>query len=224
MRLASTIRDIATPTKSERNWVLDESNTWLYVIDQLLESAGWLPPWIDREGLLISEFWENPENKRVELSISDDPRTATIALGASLLEDTYGVPNEFTFIATDFDPDETSTPVVGSGIAKRSNTNIGPSSQEARGRVVASVVRVDAADQEALEAIADRIFLNSVTPAKTLCVEIVPQPLPWHRGIVEVTSRGLGIQQERYMIREWRLPLDGQNASLVMDRIDGILR
>ena len=225
MQIDAAVFDIATPTRSAREWVIDNDNTWLLIIDQLLESAGWIPPWTNRDGVLTSETWENPADKPIEMVATDDPRTSIIALGAGLKDDTWGVPNEFTFIATDFDPTATTTPVVGDGIVKRSNLNIGPSSQEARGRVVATVMRVDAADQASLEAIADRIFINRITPAKTLCLEVCPQPLPWHRGIVQVTSSDLGIEGETYMIREWSLPLDvdGNDARLVLDRVDGLL-
>ena len=223
MNVSQDIFNIPTPTKSARQWVIHENTTWLLIIDQLLESAGYLPPWTDRRGNLVSEEWVDPSAKPPELILTDASRTSNIALGASTRDDTYGVPNEFTFIATDFDPENTETPVLGNGIVKRSNLDRGPASQNVRGRVVASVQYVDAADQASLELIADREFLRSVTPARTLCLDIAPQPLPWHRGIVEVTISDLGIEREKYMVRSWTLPLDGADANLVMDKIDGVL-
>ena len=217
------LQAISVPLKSDRQWIIDENTTWLLIIDQLLESAGWLPPWVNRDGVLTSAPWVAPSpGAQIELVLDDDPRTSVVALGAANKIDTYGVPNLFTYIATDFDPDATDTPVEGNGITTRANLDVGPSSQQARGRVIASVVRVDAVDQASLEAIADRDFLASVTPAKTLCLEVAPQPLPWHRGIVEVTINDLGIVGERFMVREWSMPLDGGDCRIVLDGISDV--
>ena len=213
---------IATLVRSDRQWVIDESTTWLLVIDQLLESAGWLPPWTNRDGTLTSQAWVSPINAPAELILDDDARTTVIQLGATTKLDTYGVPNKFTYISTDFNPDETQTPVVGNGITVRDNLSVGPSSQEARGRIIASVVRIDAADQQSLEDFADRDFLASITPAKTLCLNIAPQPIPWHRGIVDVTISDLDIIDQKYMIRNWTIPLDGADCYVVLDGIDAL--
>lgn len=211
-------RPIVGEVISDRQWILDEDITWLLIIDQLLEMVGWRPPWVNEEGNLTSDRWENPEFLATDLVLTDDSRISNISLGASNKLDVFGVPNRWVFIRSDFDP-ESEPPVVDNGIVVRNNENIGPSSQNARGRIASQVMRVDVADQAALEAFADRLTLRDRLPAKTLCVDICPQPMPWHRGIVDVTLRDLGYESERFIMRSWSLPLDGGDASIMMDGI-----
>ena len=223
LRRSPVLLGIETPLKSDRQWIIDENTTWLLVIDQLLESVGWLPPWTDREGSLTSAPWVAPSVSAVpDLVLDDNPRTSVVALGASHREDVFGVPNLVTYIATDFDPDATVTPTEGNGLVTLANVDSGPSSQQARGRVLASVVRVDAADQASLEAIAQRDFLALVTPAKTICLDIAPQPIAWHRGLVELTITDLGIVGERFLIRDWSIPLDGGDCRITMDGLSDV--
>ena len=213
-------RPITGALLSDRQWIVGEDVTWLLIIDQLLEMVGWRPPWVNEDGNLTSDVWVNPDLLNPDLVLTDDSRTSNVTLGASNKLDVYGVPNRWVFIRSDFDPVVTSAPTDGDGIVVRDNPALGPSSQAVRGRIASQVMRVDVVDQAALEAFADRVVLQDRIPAKTLCVEICPQPLPWHRGTVDVSLAEFGFGSERFLIRSWSLPLDGGDASLVMDGIE----
>lgn len=204
---------------SNRQWVIDENTTWLLIIDQLLEMVGWRPPWIDRDGFLTSDRWVSPGVLPIELELHDRFPTTVITLGSSLKNDVFGVPNNWVFIRNDIDP-SIDAPSSGAGIEVRNNISAGPSSQIARGRVVSSVVRADVTDQQALSDLADRVVLQDSVPSQTLCLDIAPQPIPWHRGLIEVTIEDLGFNKERFLCRSWNLPLDGADASLVLDGLE----
>ena len=201
-----------------RQWVIGEDTTWLLIIDQLLEMAGWRPPWVDESGTLTSEPWRDPNELPADLTLTTT-RDSVVALGASNQQNLFGTPNNWVFIRSDFDPEQEAPTVENGGIVVRRNTDRGPSSVQARGRVVSSVERVDAIDVAALRAYADRAVTMDVTPARSLCLDVAPQPPPWHRGIVDVTINDLGVVSERYLVASWSLPLDGGDMSLTMDSL-----
>lgn len=221
IRRAAVLSDLATPTLTSRQWLLDDSTTWLGVIDQLLESAGWLPPFTDEYGLLSSRPYRSPGAGAADLVLTDDSESSVVGLGAKLSVETYGVPNQFVFYSSNVGAGVVS-PVEGAGVVYRTNQSVGDSSVNARGWDLVAVFEVDAADQAALEAYADRVFVELVSPARSLCVSVAPQPLPWHRGTVDVSLAGLGIEAERFLVRSWVLPLDGRDASLVLDSVAGL--
>ena len=195
---------------AQRIWSIDEDTTWLLVIDQMLEAAGWRPPWITADGDLTSDRWRDPIDLEAEMRLTDGD-ASNVALGASNKADTFGVPNHWVFIQVVYDD---AHPV---NVVTRDNVSDGPSSQEVRGRLVTSVQHVDVVDAQALEDFADRTVLADVLPQRTLCLDVAPQPLPWHRGLVEVTISDLDIDKEKHLVRSWVLPLDGADASLILD-------
>ena len=195
---------------TQRIWPIDQDVTWLLIIDQMLEAAGWRPPWITADGDLTSDRWRDPLSLDAEMVISDGD-ASSIALGASNKADTYGVPNRWVFVQVVHYVDD---PV---NVVTRDNISDGPSSQEARGRLVTSVQHVDVVDLSALEDFADRAVLADTLPQRTLCLDVAPQPLPWHRSVVEATISDLGLDQDKHLIRSWVLPLDGADASLILD-------
>ena len=224
-----TQRPLPGQVPSQRQWVIGEETTWLLITDQLLEMAGWRPPWVDENGFLTSEPWRNSGGDRyVDILAADLNLTATkesvISLGATNKEELFGTPNYWVFIRSDFDPESNAPSVENGGIIVAQNPDDGPSSIQARGgRVVPSVQRVDAEDAAALREYADRAILMDRTPAKSLCLEVAPFPPPWHRGIADVTIEDLGIRSERFLIASWTLPLDGGDMSLTMDSISNII-
>ena len=212
-------RQIVGTVPSDRQWVIDENTTWLLVIDRLLEMVGWRPPWVDSDGNLTSDRWVDPRLLPIDITLNDLPSASVITLGTSNKLDTFGVPNHWVFIRNDFDPEVSGAPSLEDGIVVRNNLDAGPSSQQARQRIVSSVQRVDVADQTSLELYADRVVLQDTIPSANLCLDIAPRPLPWHRGIASVTIRELGIVEDIFLISSWTLPLDGADAKLVMDGI-----
>ena len=212
-------RSISGAVPSDRQWVIDEDITWLLIMDQLLEMVGWRPLWVDQDGFVTSDLWIDPRALPVDLFLDDLPGESVVTIGSSNKLDTFGVPNHWVFIRSDFDPVASEAPAPGAGIEIRENLDTGPSSQLVRQRIVSSVQRVDVADQEALRLYADRTVLHDTIPSRTLCVQVSPQPIPWHRGVVDVTVRDLGIVGEKHLISSWTLPLDGADASLVMEGI-----
>ena len=212
----------ADPSLVDRVWPIGNESTWLLIIDQILQGARWLPPWFDEAGVLTSRPYVSPEDLPVSLVLNDDGRTSTVGLGAKLTEESWGLPNEFVYVWANIDFG--GAPTVGNGLLRRRNLSTGASSITERGYVVTEVVDIQADSLEAFAVAADRHYVAAVSPQRSLCLEIAPQPIPWHRGIAEVTLKDLGIYGEKFLIRSWKLPLgfDGGDASLVLDSVAGL--
>lgn len=210
-------RPVIAETPDERQWIIDDATTWHLVIDDLLEMAGFRPPWIDADGFLTSDLFEDPATADlpVELAVTDDADVSNLGTGATAKLDTWGVPNRWRFINTAVDD-----PTEGAGILTIDNLADGPTSRAGRGgRVVPRTVRVDVADQRALQEYAQRVVVQDRTPQAVRCIEVAPQPPPWHRALITVTSAGFDLTAAKHLGRSWDLPFNGEDLQVVAEAL-----
>jgi hypothetical protein len=191
---------------STRSWPLDEANTTLRIINDLLGAINYRGLYVDRNGIFRSEPYRPPaERAPVWHYDAGSPRTI---IGEVIEEeiDLFSIPNWWVFIRDD--PAQ-AVPTEGDGIHTVLNYADGPTSISARGRVITRVVRLDAADQASLVAAGNQIVGEDRQPYAHLSFTAVPNPLHWHADSVRITSADLGLTSDIFGEQSWSLPLDG---------------
>ena len=128
--------------------------------------------------------------------------------------DYFDVPNRW--IAVRQNNIEGSTPVEGDGLHTFVNQLDGPTSVEARGRVITGpLLLLDAADQSALEAAVQQQAAADMSVPTTIELSLpVPNPLHWHFDRCNVIDPALGLHQ--VLVTKWVLPLAPSTADQTM--------
>ena len=151
--------------------VLAEAREWdagvsrLSVANELLREINYNPVWFDESGAAVLEPVSVPEASAIEHTLDiGDPETMVLP-EISRETDIYGAAN--VFIVTCANPDKT-----GNMSATAVNNNPqSPLSVSRRGRRICAHVRVDnIADQDALQAYADRLRDESMITGETIQV------------------------------------------------------
>ena len=191
---------------------VDQKNTTLLIVNELLAAIGYGPLWIDRDGrarsgpltATTSSMW----------AYSADSATTTVGETRTQTADFWGVPNRWVFVRNG----TTTAPSEGSGVYTVENVSDGESSQTGRGRVINRVEFLDAVDQTALEAQGDEIVAADRRVVSTISMQVAPNPEHWHADRVTYTDSALGVSGE-FKVVEWRLPLDGSDMSLELEAV-----
>jgi hypothetical protein len=197
------------PIPADRLWPLDEKNTYLLIVNELLDACGRRGVWIDWNGRARLERYVSPEDREPEhaydttsaTSIVDDedPRRMTQNLGT--------VPTDWVFYRDD---PELGLPEVDDGIYEVHTDPGEPTSSIARGRIVRRVVKLDVADHDALVAAGDRIVAADRNVAREFEFSTGPNPLHWHFDVLELTDHELpDVDRLKVVSTWWKLPLDG---------------
>jgi hypothetical protein len=196
---------IAKTLSTTRVWQLDEKNTNLAIINDLLSAIGYRGLWCDQTGRFRSEPWESPVTRATTYDYLADTTASILNPGADLTRDLHEIPNVAVFIRDDPDPGA-SIPIEGNGIYIKTNQSSSATSIDERGReVVAGPFRVDVADQESLERYGDRRFEVMTQPKEYLDVVTGPNLLQWHADVVRLTWSLLGYNLRRFTVINWEL-------------------
>lgn len=200
---------VSKTLNSTKVWLLDERNTNLRIINDLLQSIGYRGLYMGRNGALRSEPWVSPAQRATIWDYDADSDLSVLDPIAEQQVDWHEVPNVAVFIRDDPDP-ALSLPTEGDGIYTITNQSDGPASIDMRGfQVVAGPYRVDAADQASLVTYGDRIWEGLQEPREGLQVATSPNPLHWHAEVVRLSWSALGYTSQRFTEISWELPLDG---------------
>ena len=191
---------------------LDQKNTTLLIVNELLASIGYGPLWIDRDGRARSG--PLTATTATMWAYSADSDTTTVGETRTQTADFWGVPNRWVFVRNG----TTTAPSEGSGVYTVENVSDGESSQTGRGRVINRVEFLDAVDQTALEAQGDEIVAADRRVVSTISMQVAPNPEHWHADRVTYTDSALGVSGE-FKVVEWRLPLDGSDMSLELEAV-----
>lgn len=202
------------------NFMIKQEMTWLKVIDRLLDIAGWRPAWVNRDGFLTSEPWVNPTTLNKELTLDDTQGRSAIGLGATFKQDAFFATNRWHFTQSNVTPGETPS-VENGGIVIVENEDDGPAAIKTRGYTRNAIYDIVVADNQSLQHYADRQIVADTIPVRQLCLKVKQMPFPWHRGIVEVTHKQLGIVAEKFFLRSWSLPMNGDDADIVLEAFEG---
>lgn len=205
----------STVALAARSWPLDERNTTLRIINELLSSISYTPLFVDRTGAFCSKP-ALPLEGQAPVWHYDTTSPRTI-VGQEVSEeiDLFAIPNRWIFVRDD--PAQ-AAPVEGDGIYTVLNATDGPTSIAERGRVITRLVRLDAADQTALIAQGNAIVRDDRQPLAIMRFTGVPNPLHWHDDAITFTAPELGLEAVSFGEQSWSLPLDGSDMTHVVRR------
>jgi hypothetical protein len=193
--------EAAATIAAAQAWPIDQSTTTLGIINELLAAVGYVGLYMDRTGTARSEPWIDPA-LRSTVWTYDAAADGTTIEAINTDQDLFEVPNRWVFVNQNDD-----TPSAGSGLYTVVNQSDGVASTDSRGRTISKIVRVDAADQTALETIGDAVVINDRLP--TLRVELTsgPVPLHWHETTLSVTAATVGLTGAALAEESWRFDL-----------------
>lgn len=203
-----------TTMPSARVWPIDDNTTWLTVVNDLLASVGYQGIWSDWYGRLRCEPYTSPAERAAEWVYTGDGATSQLSVVRTITRDYFDTPNRW--IAVRQNNIEGPTPEEGNGVFTYINELVGPTSVEARGRVItAPLIMVDAADQAALEtAVFQRASADMSVPTTIELGLPVANPLHWHFDRCYVVDSALGIHD--VLVTRWVLPLAPSTADMTM--------
>lgn len=169
----------ATVAPGPRAWVLDDTTTWLTIVNNLLASIGYQGIWADWDGRLRCEPYIVPQDRDIEWTYSTDPATTMLSNDRTISRDYFDAPNRWVFYRTNLA--DGTAPVEGDGIWTYQNDSIGDTSVEARGGlVITKTLGIDAADQAALMATGQITIAADMDIPEVHNVKSFPNPLHWH--------------------------------------------
>lgn len=202
---------------SSRSWAFDDHTTWLNIINDLAGSVGYQGVWSDWDGRIRVQPYLTPSDRSVEWVYDNGPDTSMLDPKRKVIRDWFDVPNRWVYF-WDKDPAETP-PVIGAGIYVYVNQFNGPTSVEARGRIVsAKPEQVTAVDQTALISRAQRSIDADMRLKTTYEVETFTNPAHWHFDRMLLADSELGPIADTLSVK-WSLPLDGSNMSHEWSRL-----
>lgn len=201
----------STVLPSARQWLLDESTTWLGIVNDLLASIGYQGIWSDWDGRLRVQQYVSPSSRSPEWVYDVDGSTSMLTLGRTIERDFYRAPNRWVFYRSN--NVDGAAPVEGNGLYTVVNQADGPTSIEARGgRVISKPVPLDVADQGSLVKAGQRIVDDDMAVNAKLTVGVAPNPLHWHMDVVTVNDPDVAPAGPA-LVTKWTLPLDGGDGA-----------
>lgn len=207
---------IASTLPAAMTWPIDQENTTLKIINELLARIGYRPLWCDREG----RFCSVPITPMVTKSPmwaydADSEYTTTVGEQRTANADFFAAPNRWVFIRDDAGE---AIGAEGSGIYTVANATSGPTSQAGRGRTINKIERLQAASQAALIAQGDAIVAADIRLAASIDLSVQTNPEHWHDDVVTYSDAMLGAGG-KWAVAEWRLDLGGAPMSLQLESI-----
>ena len=197
---------------SARTWPIDENTTWLTIVNDLLGAVGYAGAWSDWDGKIRCTPYANPGDRAPEWLYDVEDATSMLTSRRTLSDDYFDAPNRW--VAVRSNNVDGPAPVEGNGIWTWQNDTNGPTSVQARGRVItAPILQLDVADQTALIAAAQQQIDADRRRRTSVAVGTSPNPLHWHFDRVAVADPAMGSALLDVLCTSWTLPLDGGDMS-----------
>lgn len=159
----------ATFPEAREDW--DIGTSYLEIINQLLDEINYNPLWFNQNGVAILEPASVPDASSIEHTFDNSNVKSLMIPQITRVNDLYNAPNVFICVCSNADKS-------AGMVATSSNTNPqSPLSTVARGRSIATVIRVDnCADQAELQAYADRMRNESMITGETIQIQTALLP------------------------------------------------
>lgn len=206
----------AATMPAARVWPIDDNTTWLTVVNDLLASVGYAGIWSDWYGRLRCEAYTSPRDRAAEWVYLGEGGTTASQLSVQRVvnHDYFDTPNRW--IGCRQNNIEGATPEEGDGVYTFTNQLDGPTSVEARGRVITGpLILIDAADQTALvTAVEQRVAADMSVPTTIELSLPLANPLHWHFDRCYVVDAALGMHE--VLVTKWILPLAPATADQTM--------
>lgn len=198
----------------------DNTYRWMDVLTSITQAAGYLPVWVDWEGVFQVGTLPLPTlaTFSAECSFRTIDPSNMIAEDRQIIQDLYDVPNKWVFIMNNL----ADAPVEGQTQYTLNNAGTGPTSQSARGRVVPAVYFIDTATADStsyaqLQAAGQKQVLSDLNPAETYSFNLSIYPLFWHYDRVALLDPALvdvppdTTDSRSGIITQWNLAIDGSS-------------
>lgn len=191
-----------TVAPASKGWPLDETTTWLTIVNELLKAVGYKPVYSDWNGALVCTA-QPVTTPAVEWVYDRGMFTGQLVPGQDIIHDYFATPNRWVGIQGNTDATGTA-PTEGDGVFTYVNETDGETSVTERDQVITKVMTVTAADQAALitavlaEAANDKVVGTSIEASTS------GNPLHWHDDVVSVETLELGIRT----VQETRWSMD----------------
>jgi len=190
------------------------TNTYLTIVNDVLNSIGYAPLWVDWDGTFQMTPYVSPVDLDPEWTFDLTDEHNIVAEARTSYQDTYDVPNYWQFIMSGL----TTEPVEGETqftYIDTSPRNI--TSTVNRPFVIRSIYFVDAVDYDSLVALAVQQITLDLAPAETFTISTSPFPLAWQYDQIQLNDPNLILvpvafdPARRVQALQWSLPLDGQS-------------
>lgn len=193
---------------SDRVWVLDQENTYLKIVNDLLEAGGYTKVWCDHRGYYRTGLYQQPADQATEWTFRADDHARTIIVPhRTETVDVFDTPNEWVFVRSD--PTLGPPTEANGGVWRYTNQSVGPASVDARkGLIKRRVEFLDAITPTALQYQGQKIIDEDLAYSTFLSVQTGPFPLAWHNDVYALAASGI---TRRWLSRSWSLPLDGRS-------------
>lgn len=197
----------STVFSQARAWPIDETTTWLNVINDLLAAVGYRGMWADWDGRLRAEPYDPPSARASEW-LYDTYKNQTILIDRKRTQDYFDAPNRWIAVRSNLA--DGAIPIEGNGVYTFINQNNGKTSVAARERVITKVMSIEAADQSALIQTAGITIDADQRIDSKFDVTTGPNPLHWHFDRLSLLDPEFGAPVE---VQEdsWELPLNGDD-------------
>jgi len=197
---------------SARTWVMDETTTWLGIVNDLLGAIGYYGIWSDWDGQLRVQQYVSPSTRRPEWTYDVGLATSMLVPGRKVKNDFYRAPNRWVFWRSN--GVDGAQPVEGNGMYTVVNASNGRTSIDARGgRVITKPKALDVADQASLVRAGQRIVDDDLAVNAKLTLGVAPNPLHWHFDVVGIDDAEVAPPGSTALVTKWTLPLDGSDGT-----------
>jgi|SRR5882724_59345 len=181
----------ATTATAAKGWPIDETTTWLQIVNELLAAVGYRPIYSDWTGKLVCESIVSPTTAAPEWAYDRGTYTGQLVPGQKIAHDFFATPNRW--VGVNGNTDTVTTPTEGAGVFTYVNANDGETSTAARDQVITKVLTVTAADQTALQAaVLAQVAVDKVV-GTTIEAQTSANPLHWHQDVVSVETLEFGV-------------------------------
>ena len=196
----------ATPLVAS-SWPVGNNN-YAGLLNDLLTWSAWRPFWTDRQGVVTSTPWSELHGEDIYnfFLIDDD-----IMPGPVRKDDNYGVPSEGVFINWTL-----GTATKRALSITDPNNSLYYLTEAQRGRPVRVVTEIDTQTEAGFAQAVDRAWTEMTAAPTTLCFEMLPVPIFWHRDGFSYSNEDLGFDKAKFLVHNFTLPLDGSGNMRVV--------
>lgn len=187
-------------------WPFDDRTSWLTVVNDLLAAVGYAGIWSDWDGRPRCHPYQPPLQRAPEWTYEADGIRSMIAPDRSVEQDYYRAPNRWVFYQRN---NTEQAPVEGNGMYTYINQSVGPTSVDARDRVISRVEGLDAADHASLVRHAQELIDIDMRVPTTYSGPTALNPLHWHVDRLFVIDDAAGPPLD-VLGTQWSMPLNGR--------------
>ena len=190
---------------------LTDNATTLQIINELLDSIGYRPLRVDREGWFRSIPYRSPPDLPTVWTYNADSASTTVSESRTSISDYYQAANQIVGIN---DSPSNAIPTTGAGLYTLTNQSDGLTSVDGRGgRTIRRMVRGTYSSQGALETAVLKVLDTESRVARLFELSVSPNPVHGHFDVVSYVDSTVPVDG-RMLVTGWEMRLDGSDMRL----------